>query len=178
MPPCYGVNMRSTLFPNARFPNARLRRAAYLGPLVAGAMLAYSANASLRAQSLPKVSPSPARIDLRPKLLPGVVLRYQIQLQTITDTKRTGAISDPQGPSRLAVTWDATVKLEVLGVVSPPAASSPAPKTGAGKTASAESNAPAPPLRIRTTYEHSAASVASDSPDPQAEDIEQRYKRL
>jgi hypothetical protein len=27
-------------------------------------------------------------------------------------------------------------------------------------------------------YERSAASVASDSPDPQAEDIEQRYKRL
>jgi hypothetical protein len=33
-------------------------------------------------------------------------------------------------------------------------------------------------MRIRTTYEHSAASVKSDSPDPQAEDIERRYSRL
>ena len=37
---------------------------------------------------------------------------------------------------------------------------------------------PAAPLRIRTTYEHSAASVKSDSPDPQAEDIERSYSRL
>jgi hypothetical protein len=34
------------------------------------------------------------------------------------------------------------------------------------------------PIRIRTTYEHSAASVKSDSPDPQAEDTEQKYRRL
>src|SRR4029077_19987123 len=131
---------RQTLF-LARFLNARLRRGAYLGLLVAGVVLAYSANASLRAQSLPKGPASAARIDLRPKLIPGVVLRYQVQLQTITDTKRTGAISDPQGPSRLAITWDATVKLEVLSVAGDPVAIAPAPKAGAGKTAGAESNA-------------------------------------
>ena len=165
--------MRATLF-----LAACLHRAAYLGLVVAAATLAFSANASLRAQSSSKVSPSPPRIDLRPKLVPGEMLRYQVQLQTVTDTKRTGAISDPQGPSRLAVTWDATVKLEVLGMASPPAASLPAPKISGGKTARAESNAPALPVRIRTTYEHSAASVTSDSPDPQAEDIEQTYSRL
>ena len=157
---------------------ARVRRAAYLCLLVAGAMLAHSADAGLRAQSQSKAPPSSPRIDLRPKLVPGEVLRYQVQLQTVTDTKRSGAVSDPQGPSRLAVTWDATLKLEVLGVASPPAARSPAPKTSGGKAAGPESNAPAAPMRIRTTYEHSAVSVKSDSPDPQAEDIEQRYKRL
>jgi hypothetical protein len=157
---------------------ARLCRAAYWGPLVAGAMLAFSANATLRAQSSSKASPSSLRIDLRPKLVPGEVLRYQVQLQTVTDTKRTGAISDPQGPSRLAITWDATVKLEVLGVANSPAASSPIPKISDRKRAGAQTDVPAAPLRIRTTYERSAASVASDSPDPQAEDIEQRYKRL
>jgi hypothetical protein len=95
--------------------------------------------------------------------VPGEVLRYRIQLQTITDTKRSGAISDPQGPSRLAVTWDATIKLEVLGVASSPGA---------------ETNRFSGPMRIRTTYEHSAASVKSDSPDPESENIEQTYKRL
>jgi hypothetical protein len=124
-------------------------------------MLAFSPGLPLWAQSRSKLPPSP-RIDLRPKLVPGQVLRYRIQLQTITDTKRSGAISDPQGPSRLAVTWDATIKLEVLGASTPGTQTSPL----------------AGPMRIRTTYEHSAASVKSDSPDPEGENIEQTYKRL
>jgi hypothetical protein len=33
-------------------------------------------------------------------------------------------------------------------------------------------------MRIRTTYERSVATVQSDSPDPEAEDTEQRYARL
>lgn len=139
-------------------------------------MLAYSVNAN--SQAPPASKAPPQRIDLRPKLVPGEVLRYQIQLQTVTDTKRTGAISDPQGPSQLAVTWGATVKLEVLAVPTPPAANSPASKPSDNKTPGMGSNASLIPLRIRTTYEHSAASVKSDSPDPQADDIEQSYSRL
>jgi hypothetical protein len=154
----------------------RLGRTTCISLLAAGIILASSAGAGSQAQPNSKVSPQ--RVDLRPKLSPGEVLRYQIQLQTVTDTKRTGAISDPQGPSRLAVTWDATVKLEILGVTNPPNALSPAQKSGANKRAVAKSNAAAVPLRIRTIYEHSAASVKSDSPDPQADDIEQSYKRL
>lgn len=143
-------------------------------------------------QSGPK-RPAPEHVDLRPKLVPGEVLVYQIQLQTITNTKPTGAISDPQGPSQLAVTWDATVKLEVLGEVATPAAP-PAPKAAPGKSkgvqaarsstsvaASAAAPIAAPlaaPLRIRTTYEHSAASVKSDSPDPQSDEIEAQYAQL
>jgi hypothetical protein len=142
--------------------------------IAAATLFAYSATAASQAQPNSKVSPQ--RVDLRPRLTPGEVLRYQIQLQTVTDTKRTGAISDPQGPSRLAVTWDATVRLEVLGVTDSPNAASLPPKAAGGKTAG--SKPAAVPLRIRTTYEHSAASVKSDSPDPQADDIEQSYKRL
>jgi len=143
-----------------------LRRAAPCRPafsllLTSLCILAFSTEPGLRAQSASKVAPS-SRIDLRPKLVPGEVLRYRIQLQTITDTKRSGAISDPQGPSRLAVTWDATIKLEVLGAFTQ--GLEPNPLTG--------------PMRIRTTYEHSAASVKSDSPDPEGENIEQTYKRL
>jgi len=140
-------------------------------------------------QSAPKPS-APPHVDLRPKLVPGEVLVYQIQLQTITNMKPTGAISDPEGPSKLAVTWDATVKLEVLGELAQTPAAPPAPKPATGKSdgGRAASRAASPavppaapmaaPLRIRTTYEHSAASVKSDSPDPQSDEIEAQYEQL
>jgi len=159
--------------------------------------LAYSPMALAAPQAAQSGKPSAApHVDLRPKLVPGEVLVYQIQLQTITDTKPTGAVSDPQGPSRLAVTWDATVKLEVLGELAQPPAAPPPPaakpatgKTDGGQAArrsvsqaaspAAQQGAPlAAPLRIRTTYEHSAASVKSDSPDPQSDEIEARYAQL
>ena len=152
----------------------RLSRPASIGLLAAWTILAYPVSARSQAQPGSKVSPQ--RVDLRPKLIPGEVLRYQVQLQTVTDTRRTGAISDPQGPSRLAVTWDATVKLEVLAVTNSPNAASSVPKAAGSNTAGSKSAAA--PLRIRTTYEHSAANVKSDSPDPQADEIEQSYKRL
>jgi len=157
-------------------PTIRSLRLAYLASLAIAGMLAYSANVS--SQAPPASKAPPQRIDLRPKLIPGEVLRYQIQLQTVTDTKRTGAISDPQGPSQLAVTWGATIKLEVLATPNPPAASSTASKPAENKKAGSGSAAPSIPLRIRTTYEHSAATVKSDSPDPQADDIERSYSRL
>jgi hypothetical protein len=127
------------------------------------AMFAYCGNAGSQAQSRPKVSASPSRVDLRPRLVSGEILRYQVQLQTITDTKRTGAVSDPQGPSRLAISWDATVRLEVLGVAFIPGS---------------ETTLSGGPVRVRTTYERSTATVNNDSPDPQAEDIAQTYTRL
>jgi hypothetical protein len=140
----------------------RLRPFAHLGAILLLALLAYSPHAAPQKQS-PSKAKSSARIDLRPKLVPGQVRRYQVELQTITNTKSSGVVSDPQGPSRLAVTWDATIRLEVLGVAFAPGA---------------ETNPLVGPLRLRTTYEHSAAAVRSDSPDPQAENIEQNYKRL
>jgi hypothetical protein len=148
--------------PSTSVQSGGRRRAAFPCMLLAMWMMGHSAGADSQSRSHSKTSPSP-RIDLRPKLVPGEVLRYQVQLQTITDTKRSGAISDPQGPSRLAVTWDATIKLEVLGVAFTPGA---------------ETNPLTGPFRIRTTYEHSAASVKSDSPDPESENIEQTYGRL
>jgi hypothetical protein len=157
------------------FLTTRARLSGYFC-LVLASIPAYSLTVLSAPQSGPKHS-APTRVDLRPKLVPGEVLVYQIQLQTITNTKRTGAISDPEGPSRLAITWDATVKLEVLGELTQPPTAPPAPKPAPGKSDGAPAALPAP-LRIRTTYEHSAASVKSDSPDPQAEEIEQRYARL
>ena len=162
--------MRATSLPPIRLP-----RLAYLASLAIAAMLACSTNTC--SQASPASKAPPQRIDLRPKRVPGEVLRYQVQLQTVTDTKRTGAISDPQGPSQLAVTWGATIKLEVLATPNPPA-SSPPSKSADNKKTGTGSPAPSIPLRIRTTYEHSAANVKSDSPDPQAEYIERSYKRL
>src|SRR5579864_2700590 len=107
MPPAQELKMRAT-----SLPPIRLLRLAYLASLAIAAMLAYSAGAC--SQVPPASKAPPQHIDLRPKLVPGDVLRYQVQLQTVTDTKRTGAISDPQGPSQLAVTWGASIKLEVL----------------------------------------------------------------
>ena len=121
---------------------------------------------------------SSGRVELRPNLTPGQVLRYQVQLQTVTATKQTGAVSDPEGPSRLAVTWDATIRLEVLSAESGSATNSQSAGTAPNKVIGGDSKSPAVPLRIRTTYEHSAAIVKSDSPDPESERIQQSYSRL
>jgi hypothetical protein len=88
-------------------------------------------------------------------------MRYQIQVESTSDTTRSGAVQDPQGPSHLIVTWDATVRMEVLS----------------GNTAVSPTT-PAGSIRLRTTYEKSLAVVKSDTPDPQAEDIEQQYDKL
>jgi len=80
----------------------------------------------------------------------------------------------------MVVTWDARVKLQVLGETAQP---SPGTAVSAADLNAHDANKgksilPSSPLRIRTTYERSAATVKSDSPDPQAEGIEQSYKRL
>src|SRR5579883_1156377 len=155
------------------------RQAVYL-LLVIGAATALFIPQPLSASFPRQKGSSAERIDFRPKLTPGEVLVYQIQLQTITDTKKTGAISDPEGPSRMVVTWDARVKLQVLGETAQP---SPGTAVSAADLNAHDANKgksilPSSPLRIRTTYERSAATVKSDSPDPQAEGIEQSYKRL
>src|SRR5277367_4918538 len=54
------------------------------------------------------------RVQLRPRLVPGVTMRYQIEVESTSDTTHGGVVKDPQGPSRLIVTWNATVRMEVL----------------------------------------------------------------
>ncbi len=110
----------------------------------------------------PKGAASGARVVLRPKFTVGQVMRYRIEVQSTSETKRTGVVEDPEGPARLVVTWDAIVRLEVLAAPAsaPPSASS------------------ATPFRLRTTYEKSSAIVESDTPDPQAENTEKQYAQL
>jgi len=94
-------------------------------------------------------------LELRPKFIPGQVLRYQMELVTTTSGSSGGVVQDPQGPSKLVVTWDATVRIEIL----PPAASSTT-------------------QRLRMTYEKSSATIQTDGFDPTAQAIQDQYQGL
>src|SRR5438270_6506465 len=76
------------------------------------------------------VTPSGPGISLSPRFSPGQTFRYTMQFETTTATSRSGLATDPQGPSNLVITWNATILLEVL----PAEASEPGS------------------LRLRTTY--------------------------
>ncbi len=102
-----------------------------------------------------KKSPSP-RVSLTPRFIPGQTFRYEMEFETTTDTTRSGLATDPQGPSSLVVDWNATVRMEILAA----GASTP------------------DGIRLRTTYEKSAASVRSDTFDPAAAETSDQYKKL
>jgi hypothetical protein len=96
------------------------------------------------------------RVSLTPRFVPGETFRYEMEFETTTETSRSGLAADPQGPSSLVVDWDATVRMEVL----PTDASTPGG------------------IRLRTTYEKSAASVRSDTFDPAADQTIEQYHKL
>ena len=130
-------------------------------------------------------SESVPRTSLKPKLQVGDVMRYRIELQTTSQTTHTGAVLDPQGPSKLVVTWDAIVRLEVMNAPDAANTSTPADAPISAKTAAtiAQQRGNAipggvGPVRIRTTYEKSLATIQSDTPDPAAAGIEQQYAQL
>jgi hypothetical protein len=96
------------------------------------------------------------RISLTPRFVPGQTFRYEMEFETKTDTQRSGLGTDPQGPTSLVVNWNATVRMEVLA---------------------ADASTPGG-IRLRTTYEKSAATVSTDSFDPAAEETTDQYRRL
>jgi hypothetical protein len=107
-------------------------------------------------------------VELRPKFAPGQVLRYQMELVTTTSGESGGVVQDPQGPSKLVVTWDATVRIEVLP-----------PEAGAGaNTSSGTAAPPAAAMRLRMTYEKSSATIQTDGFDPTAQAIQDQYQSL
>jgi hypothetical protein len=112
--------------------------------------------------------PLAAAADLRPRFTPGQTLRYQMELVTTTMGSTGGAVQDPQGATRLVVTWDATVRIDVLPPDVPPSAPTPAAQTSALPVA----------LRLRMTYEKSAATIQTDGYDPSARSIQDQYQRL
>ena len=101
------------------------------------------------------VAASP-KISLSPRFVPGQSFRYEMELETTNDTLRTGFAADPQGPSSVVVTWNATVRIDVL----------PPPDGAQGG------------IRLRTTYEKSTANVNSDTFDPSADATTEQYRQL
>jgi hypothetical protein len=99
---------------------------------------------------------SPPRVSLSPRFSVGQAFRYAMEFETTTATSQSGLAKDPQGPSKLVITWDATILLEVL----PTEASTPGS------------------VRLRTTYEKSTAHVTSDTFDPVAAATQDQYQKL
>jgi hypothetical protein len=95
------------------------------------------------------------RVSLSPRFSPGEVFRYEMEFETTTATSRSGLATDPEGPSKLVITWNATVRMEVLAAVASPGS-----------------------IRLRTTYEKSTASVRSDTFDPAAAETQEQYEKL
>jgi len=97
-----------------------------------------------------------ARFSLTPRFIPGQTFRYEMEFETTTDTRRSGVARDPQGPSSLVVDWNATVRMDILAAN---------PDTPGG-------------IRLRTTYEKSAATIRSDTFDPAAAATSAQYGKL
>lgn len=124
------------------------------------AVLAF-AHHSAAQNKAPGNSPAKARqnreiVSLSPRLSVGQTFRYEMEFETTTATSRSGFAADPQGPSQLVITWNATIRMEVL----------PAEAGGQGST------------RLRMTYEKSAANVRADTFDPGAIATQQQYQNL
>jgi hypothetical protein len=96
------------------------------------------------------------RVSLTPRFVPGQTFRYEMEFETKTDTQRSGLGTDPQGPTSLVVNWNATVRMEVLA---------------------ADASTPGG-IRLRTTYEKSAATISTDTFDPAAAETTDQYRKL
>jgi hypothetical protein len=138
----------------------------FIGHAAALCVILLATSLGARAQNRPPKKLLPARdkkgaavsprVSLTPRFVPGQIFRYEMEFEMTTETSRSGLASDPQGPSSLAVDWNATVRIEVL----------PAdPGTPGG-------------IRLRTTYEKSTASIRSDTFDPAAAETSEQYRKL
>jgi hypothetical protein len=140
------------------------------GVFAIGVLLAFSASA----QQTPPAKPAPSAkapaaqgIRLTPVLVPGQSLRYQLEFRTTTESRHEGLVQDPQAATELEISWNAIVRVEILG---PPNSTPPAGGTGGARVVA--------PVRIRTTYERSVAAAHSDSFDPAAALMEKQYQNL
>jgi hypothetical protein len=129
---------------------------AILGSIACAVSAQTVATPKSSAQAGKKTAAASARVSLSPRFVPGESFRYEMEFETTTDTRRTGLASDPEGPSSLVVSWNATVHIEILSA-------------DAGTSGG---------IRLRTTYEKSAATVRSDSFDPAAAQTQEQFHSL
>lgn len=111
------------------------------------------------AQTKSKVAPVP--VVLAPKLTPGQSLRYQLDFRSQAKGNSTSSIADPQGVRVMHLSVSVLTRVDVL---SAPPPAKPGTNTGA--------------LRLRSTYEKIAATVRSDVPDPDSEELERQFAKL
>jgi hypothetical protein len=126
------------------------------GLILAAALVAVCSRTGLRASQNATAN---GRLQVAPHFVAGEVMRYAIESTTTTQSRRSGMVSDPEGPSALTVKWNATVRTEVLKALDPAAKS-------------------AGTIRLRTTFEKSVADAASDTYDPAADGIEAQYREM
>jgi hypothetical protein len=100
-----------------------------------------------------------ARIHLTPRFSPGEVVRYEIDLRNVSKGHAEGPIREPEEASELKQSATIVIRLEVLSV-------DPQPATGLSK------------IRIRATYERSAANNESDAYDEQADAMVEQFRKL
>ncbi len=94
------------------------------------------------------------RVRLAPKFTPGQVIRYRIESSSKSTGKTTAPIVNPEGGSQSSNSIHMVVRLEVLSV------------------------SPDGSVRLRATYEKSAAESEADALDLSANAFTSRYNRL
>jgi hypothetical protein len=94
------------------------------------------------------------RVRLAPKFSPGGTIRYSIASSTKSTGKTTAPIVNPEGGSQSSGSIHMLVRIEVLSL------------------------APDGSVRLRATYENSAAESQADALDLSAGSFASRYKRL
>lgn len=99
------------------------------------------------------------RLRLVPHFTAGQSLYYQFELHTNTTGRASGSIKDPEAASHLEQSISVLVRLEVVSVEG---------GNGGGPGR----------VRLRATYEKSAASSKSDALDTQQAVIEEQYRKL
>ena len=99
------------------------------------------------------------RVKLVPHFAPGQILHYQFDLRTNATSHSAGPIADPQGATDLEQSASATVRLEVLSVEG------------------ADADSPGR-VRVRATFEKSAATSHSDALDPQETERDDQFRKL
>src|ERR1700690_3183664 len=103
-------------------------------------------------------APPSRRVHFLPKFVEGEVLRYQVEMRTVSTGDTTTPIANPEGETRLSQTISLLVRLDVIGY--------------AGKGFAAGQS------RLRATFEKSHAQSESDAFNPDAPSLEDQYARL
>jgi hypothetical protein len=96
------------------------------------------------------------RVHLSPKFTGGEVLRYQVEMRTVSTGNTTTPIANPEGETKLSQTISLLVRLDVIG------------------TGQVSSGQP----RLRATYEKSRAQSESDAFNPDAPSLEDQYAKI